>query len=105
MVCTLTAAWQKIFDANPRIGFLAHADKYKERLRTALSGASQIHGADAAGHLERLCQCIAGGPIHAGADQYAGIRYPDGAARARTGGPTAREAPFELLPVEAAPGT
>ncbi len=30
LVCTLTAAWQKIFDANPRIGFLAHANKYKE---------------------------------------------------------------------------
>jgi carbon starvation protein len=28
IVCTLTAAWQKIFDANPRIGFLAHADSY-----------------------------------------------------------------------------
>ncbi|WP_371915206.1 hypothetical protein [Nitrosospira sp. Nsp11] len=30
LVCTLTAAWQKIFDMNPRIGFLAHADQYKE---------------------------------------------------------------------------
>lgn len=28
IVCTLTAAWQKIFHDNPRIGFLAHADKY-----------------------------------------------------------------------------
>lgn len=28
IVCTLTAAWQKIFDSNPRIGFLAHADSY-----------------------------------------------------------------------------
>ncbi|SFN55498.1 carbon starvation protein [Nitrosospira briensis] len=28
IVCTLTAAWQKIFHANPRIGFLAHADSY-----------------------------------------------------------------------------
>lgn len=28
IVCTLTAAWQKIFDANPRIGFLAHAESY-----------------------------------------------------------------------------
>jgi carbon starvation protein len=27
-VCTLTAAWQKIFHDNPAIGFLAHAEKF-----------------------------------------------------------------------------
>jgi carbon starvation protein len=30
VVCTLTAAWQKVFDLNPRIGFLAHANQYKD---------------------------------------------------------------------------
>lgn len=29
-ICTLTAAWQKIFHDNPRIGFLAHAEKYQD---------------------------------------------------------------------------
>ncbi len=32
LVCTLTAGWQKVFNANPRVGFLAHADKYSAAL-------------------------------------------------------------------------
>ena len=32
LLCTLTAGWQKMFDANPRVGFLAHAGKFKAAL-------------------------------------------------------------------------
>ncbi|WUR15005.1 carbon starvation CstA family protein [[Empedobacter] haloabium] len=32
LLCTLTAGWQKIWHANPKIGFLAHADKYSAAL-------------------------------------------------------------------------
>lgn len=32
LACTLTAGWQKVFDANPRVGFLAHAAKYQAAL-------------------------------------------------------------------------
>lgn len=32
LLCTLTAGWQKIFDTNPKIGFLAHAAKYQAAL-------------------------------------------------------------------------
>ena len=36
LICTLTAGFQKIFDANPKIGFLAHADKYQEAIKNGL---------------------------------------------------------------------
>ncbi len=32
VICTLTAGWEKIFDANPAIGFLAQAQKYSAAL-------------------------------------------------------------------------
>jgi carbon starvation protein len=32
LLCTLTAGWQKIFAANPKVGFLAHASKYQAAL-------------------------------------------------------------------------
>jgi carbon starvation protein len=32
LICTLTAGWQKIFDPNVKIGFLAHAQKFQAAL-------------------------------------------------------------------------
>ncbi len=32
LICTLTAGWQKLFDANPKIGFLAHAQVFSDAL-------------------------------------------------------------------------
>ncbi|MFC5550514.1 carbon starvation CstA family protein [Massilia aerilata] len=32
LICTLTAGWQKIFDPNVKVGFLAHANKFQAAL-------------------------------------------------------------------------
>uniref|UniRef100_UPI00333E28CA carbon starvation CstA family protein n=1 Tax=Pandoraea pnomenusa TaxID=93220 RepID=UPI00333E28CA len=32
LACTLTAGWQKMFDPDPKVGFLAHAAKYQAAL-------------------------------------------------------------------------
>ncbi|WP_025039816.1 carbon starvation CstA family protein [Nitrosospira briensis] len=103
LVCTLTAAWQKIFDANPRIGFLAHASKYKDAVADGVLLAP-------AKSLEQMQQVIFNDYVNASlaglfmlvliSILFFGIQT---VLRARaTGRPTAKEAPFELLPVEAA---
>ncbi|SFI17522.1 carbon starvation CstA family protein [Nitrosomonas sp. Nm34] len=47
---TLTAAWHKIFDANPRIGFLAHATSYEE----ALSAGNLLAPAQSASQMQQV---------------------------------------------------
>ncbi|MFQ1063180.1 pyruvate/proton symporter CstA [Bordetella trematum] len=44
LVCTLTAGWQKIFDADPRVSFLAHAAKYNAAIAegTVLAPAKSL---------------------------------------------------------------
>ena len=103
LVCTLTAAWQKIFDANPRFGFLAHAGKYRD----AVADGALLAPAKS---LDQMQQVIFNDYVNASlaglfmlvliSILFFGIRT---VLHARaTGRPTAKEAPFELLPVEAA---
>ncbi|MDV6342840.1 carbon starvation CstA family protein [Nitrosomonas sp. Is24] len=102
-VCTLTAAWQKIFHDNPRIGFLAHAEKYQEAVAQGIVLAP-------AKSIEQMQQVIFNDYVNtslAGLFMAVlismlvfGIQTVLQARIVRH--PTAQEAPFELLPVYAA---
>ncbi len=101
-VCTLTAAWQKIFDANPRIGFLAHANQYKDAIVDGVVLAP-------AKSLEQMQQVIFNDYVNASLASmfmlvlismlFFGIKT---VLQARViNHPTTKEAPFERLPVYA----
>jgi carbon starvation protein len=101
-ICTLTAAWQKIFDTNPRIGFLAHVSKYQDAIVEGVVLAP-------AKSLEQMQQVIFNDYVNATlaglfmtvliSMLIFGIRT---VLQARiTHHPTTQEAPFELLPAHA----
>ena len=50
LVCTLTAGWQKIFSANPKVGFLAHAAK----LSTAADAGTVLAPAKSIAQMRRV---------------------------------------------------
>lgn len=101
--CTLTAAWQKIFHDNPRIGFLAHAEKYQDAVAQGIVLAP-------AKSLEQMQQVIFNDYVNttlAGLFMTVlismlvfGTRTVLQARIERH--PTAQEASFELLPAYAA---
>lgn len=101
-VCTLTAAWQKIFDSNPRIGFLAHANQYKDAIAEGIVLAP-------AKSIAQMQQVIINDYVNASlAGLFMlvlismivfGIRAVFQARRVSH--PTVRETPFELLPAHA----
>ncbi len=98
LVCTLSAAWQKIFDMNPRIGFLAHADQYKEAFSSGMFLAP-------AKSIEQMRQVIFNDYVNASLTSLFmlvlisllafGIRTVIRARGIDT--PTVKEAPFEPL--------
>ena len=101
-ICTLTAAWQKIFDVNPRIGFLAHANQYKDAIVDGVVLAP-------AKSLEQMQQVIFNDYVNASlagmfmlvliSMLFFGIKT---VLQARViNYPTTKEAPFERLPVYA----
>jgi carbon starvation protein len=50
LICTLTAGWQKLFDANPAVSFLAHAAK----MQTALDAGKVLAPAKSAAQVQRI---------------------------------------------------
>ncbi|MEO8408810.1 MAG: carbon starvation CstA 5TM domain-containing protein, partial [Oxalobacteraceae bacterium] len=102
LICTLTAGWQKMFDANPRVGFLAHAGKFKAALDqgTLLAPAKSV---------EQMQQVIFNDYLDAALSGFFmlvllsmlvfGIRAVLAARAADK--PSTQETPFEALPVSA----
>lgn len=98
-VCTLTAAWQKIFHDNPRIGFLAHADQYKDAIAQGIVLAP-------AKSIEQMQQVIFNDYVNASlAGLFMAVLISMLLFGTRTvlqarivRYPTAQEASFELLP-------
>ncbi len=99
LLCTLYAGWLKVFDSNPKVGFLAHADKYS----TALAKGEVLAPAKS---VEQMQQVIFNDYLDAGLAAFFmvvvlsvlvfGVRT---AMRARAAAkPTHNETPVQLMP-------
>ena len=99
LVCTMTAGWQKIFDANPKVGFLAHAAK----LGASADAGKIIAPAKSIEQMHRIMfndyvdAALAGLFIFVVVSVvFYGVLAVVRARRADL--PTVRETPFEMLP-------
>ncbi|WP_211464214.1 carbon starvation CstA family protein [Collimonas silvisoli] len=104
LICTLTAGWQKIFDANPRVGFLAHASKYQ----AALADGKLLAPAKS---IAQMQQVIFNDYLDAGLAGFfilvllsiLGFGVKTVLAARAANRPSAKETPFESLPASALP--
>ena len=105
LICTLTAGFQKLFDASPRVSFLTHAANYRE----ALADDRILAPAKSAAEMSRI---ILNDYVNAGlcalfmlvviSITLFGIRAILNARR--SGAPSVRETPYEPLPPQATDG-
>lgn len=104
LLCTLTAGWQKMFDANPRVGFLAHASKFKAALAdgTLLAPAKSVEQMQKVIFNDYLDAALSGFFMLVLLSMLVfGIRTVLVARAA--GKATSKETPFEALPASAMP--
>ncbi|WP_281719050.1 carbon starvation CstA family protein [Pandoraea apista] len=99
LACTLTAGWQKMFDPDPKVGFLAHAAKYQ----AALADGKLLAPAKSVAQMQQIVFNDYVDATLAGvfmfvvvAVAFFGLRTILEAHRANK--PTARETPFEPMP-------
>jgi len=103
LVCTLTAGWQKIFSPDPKVGFLSHAAKYAEGLAQGvlIAPAKTPEAMARIVFNDRLDAALCGLFIFVVVSVLVYSVKSCLAARAASK-PTARETPFEPMPVSAA---
>ena len=103
LVCTLTAGWQKIFSADPKVGFLSHASKYAEAIEKGvlLAPAKTPEAMSRIVFNDRLDAALCGLFIFVVLSVlFYSVRSALAARAANK--PTARETPFEPMPTQAA---
>ncbi|MEO6918353.1 MAG: carbon starvation CstA family protein [Collimonas sp.] len=106
LICTLTAGWQKIFDANPRVGFLTHAGKYQ----AALADGKLLAPAKSVAQMQQI---IFNDYLDAGLAAFfilvllsiLGFGIKTVLAARAANKPSTSETPFESLPASALPTT
>ncbi len=99
LACTLTAGWQKMFDPDPKVGFLAHAAKYQ----AALADGKLLAPAKSVAQMQQIVFNDYVDATLAGVFMFVvvsiaffGLRTILAARRANQ--PTAKETPFEPMP-------
>ncbi|VVD78020.1 carbon starvation CstA family protein [Pandoraea anhela] len=99
LACTLTAGWQKMFDPDPKVGFLAHAAKYQ----AALADGKLLAPAKSVAQMRQIVFNDYVDATLAGVFMFVvvsvavfGVRTIVVARRANK--PTAKETPFEPMP-------
>ncbi|GAB3629565.1 carbon starvation protein A [Pandoraea terrae] len=99
LICTLTAGWQKVFDANPKVGFLSHAAKYQ----AAIAEGHLLAPAKSIAQMQQIVFNDYVDATLAGLFMFVvisvavfGVRSILAARRADK--PTAKETPFEPMP-------